>query len=269
LYFEEVEMRLLTKALAVALVAGVSLPLTAQTPSSKPVPAPKTYGTSAPTYVSVAGLEFVPLNNGCNYDSDGESRWTDNCSGLFFSAPLHLPQGAKLLTLELDAWDTDTVGYVVGDLQVCDSSACHLIVLEKLGTVGPADCPDFASLCSGPSFAGGLTFAEADLSPFDITIDNFFNTYTLLAGRAGLATDAHGVRFRRMQLTYVLQVSPAPAKADFGDVPTTHQFFKFIEALYYSGITAGCGGGNYCPDRPLTRGEMAVYLATALGLQWN
>jgi hypothetical protein len=67
---------------------------------------------------------------------------------------------------------------------------------------------------------------------------------------------------------YRLQVSPAPQFADFNDVPTTHPFFQFIEALYASGITAGCGGGNYCPDSPLTRGQMAVFLAKALGLQW-
>jgi hypothetical protein len=32
------------------------------------------------------------------------------------------------------------------------------------------------------------------------------------------------------------------------------------------GITSGCGGGNYCPDQPVTRGEMAVFLATAFHL---
>ena len=67
---------------------------------------------------------------------------------------------------------------------------------------------------------------------------------------------------------YKLQVSPAPATATFGDVPTNHLFFQFIEALAASGITGGCGGGNYCPDAPLTRGQMAVFLAKALGLQW-
>ena len=63
-------------------------------------------------------------------------------------------------------------------------------------------------------------------------------------------------------------VSPPPASADFGDVPTSSPQFQFIEALYQSGITAGCGGGNYCPNSPLTRGQMAVFLAKALGLHW-
>jgi len=63
-------------------------------------------------------------------------------------------------------------------------------------------------------------------------------------------------------------VSAAPASATFGDVPTTHVFHRFIEALVDAGITAGCGGGNYCPDNPVTRGQMAVFLSRALGLHF-
>lgn len=45
------------------------------------------------------------------------------------------------------------------------------------------------------------------------------------------------------------QVAPAPLTATFDDVPTGHAFFQHIEALVGSGITGGCGGGSYCPDR--------------------
>jgi hypothetical protein len=63
-------------------------------------------------------------------------------------------------------------------------------------------------------------------------------------------------------------MSPAPATATFpNDVPTSHPFFRYVEALYASGITAGCGTG-YCPDNPVTRGQMAVFLTKALGLYW-
>ena len=63
-------------------------------------------------------------------------------------------------------------------------------------------------------------------------------------------------------------VSPAPASASFADVPTDHWAYQFIEALVASGITAGCGGSDYCPDSPVTRAEMAVFLSSALGLHW-
>jgi hypothetical protein len=43
-----------------------------------------------------------------------------------------------------------------------------------------------------------------------------------------------------------------------------------IAALASAGATAGCGNGRYCPDRPVTRGEMAAFLhrifADAFGL---
>ena len=56
--------------------------------------------------------------------------------------------------------------------------------------------------------------------------------------------------------------------ATFSDVPTSHPFFQFIEALVASGITSGCGGGSFCPDAPLTRGQMAVFLSRGLGLHF-
>ena len=73
---------------------------------------------------------------------------------------------------------------------------------------------------------------------------------------------------RAVEILWKRRVSPAPLVASFGDVPTNHPFFQFIEALADSGITAGCGNGNYCPDAALTRGQMAVFLAKALGLHW-
>jgi len=64
------------------------------------------------------------------------------------------------------------------------------------------------------------------------------------------------------------RISDPPAAATFNDVPTGHPFFQFVEALAASGITAGCGSGNYCPDAPVTRGQMAAFLSKALGLYW-
>jgi hypothetical protein len=67
------------------------------------------------------------------------------------------------------------------------------------------------------------------------------------------------IRWRRL-------VSIAPAQATFPDVPAGTLFFQYVEALAASGITGGCGGGNFCPNASLTRGQMAVFLAKALGL---
>jgi len=46
----------------------------------------------------------------------------------------------------------------------------------------------------------------------------------------------------------------------FTDAPPRHWAFTFIEALARAGVTAGCGGDNYCPTSPVTRAQMAVFL---------
>ena len=53
---------------------------------------------------------------------------------------------------------------------------------------------------------------------------------------------------------------PPPCAGVFPDVPCSSNFAPWIEALYASGITGGCGGGNYCPTNPVTRQQMAVFL---------
>jgi hypothetical protein len=48
--------------------------------------------------------------------------------------------------------------------------------------------------------------------------------------------------------------------ADFLDVPQADIFHDFVEKLVRNGVTAGCGGGNYCRDASVTRAQMAVFL---------
>lgn len=57
--------------------------------------------------------------------------------------------------------------------------------------------------------------------------------------------------------------TPPPATGIFGDVPAGGGFAPWIEQLFAEGITAGCGGGNYCPNSPLTRAQMSVFLLVA------
>jgi hypothetical protein len=57
---------------------------------------------------------------------------------------------------------------------------------------------------------------------------------------------------------------PPPATGTlFADVPANAFAAAFIERLVAEGITGGCGGGNYCPNLPATRAQMAVFLLTA------
>ncbi len=53
----------------------------------------------------------------------------------------------------------------------------------------------------------------------------------------------------------------------FADVQPGHWAYDWINQFVREGITAGCGGGNYCPGNPITRAEMAVFLTKAFKLR--
>ena len=43
------------------------------------------------------------------------------------------------------------------------------------------------------------------------------------------------------------------------------EIWSFVHAKAKN-VPAGCGGGNYCPNQPISRGEMAVFLTVAFHL---
>ena len=49
----------------------------------------------------------------------------------------------------------------------------------------------------------------------------------------------------------------------FNDVPTTNQFYAFIENIFHHSVTGGCTGTDYCPDNPALRKQMAVFVLKA------
>jgi len=63
--------------------------------------------------------------------------------------------------------------------------------------------------------------------------------------------------------TYV----PPVCDGDFADVACPSQFADWIEQLAEEEITTGCGGNNYCPLNPNTRGQMAVFIVKTFNLQ--
>jgi len=56
------------------------------------------------------------------------------------------------------------------------------------------------------------------------------------------------------------------ASTGFGDVQSTYWAGAWIKQLVTEGITAGCGNGNYCPESPVTRAQMAVFLVRTFNL---
>jgi hypothetical protein len=59
---------------------------------------------------------------------------------------------------------------------------------------------------------------------------------------------------------------PACGTPVFTDVPAGSPFCRWIEELVRRGVVTGCGTGTYCPTNPVTREQMAVFLAVTFGL---
>jgi hypothetical protein len=175
------------------------------------------------------------------------------CAGGFecsFRGDINLPAGALLTSIEADICDNDAANDVVVELFKVPAIPAGLVGYPVLATAASSGVP-------------GCVLVAATL-PTPETIGNRTQGYYFRSVQGTTTnTRLYGVR-----VFYALQVSPAPAVATFSDVPTSHPFFRFIEALVASGITSGCGGGNYCPDAPLTRGQMAVFLSLGLGLHF-
>jgi hypothetical protein len=162
-----------------------------------------------------------------------------------------LPAGAVIVAMELEACDTDPAGQV-------NMNLIRVSQLEgaftNLGAVG-----------TNPSATPGCAFFNVNLAT-PHTVNNETGSYYLTGDTFG---NTIATRFQAVRIVYRLQVSAAPATATFpNDVPTSHPFFRFVQALAAAGITGGCSPGSYCPNSPVTRGEMAVFLATALGLHF-
>src|SRR5262249_39629751 len=138
------------------------------------------------------------------------------------------------------------------------------------GSSPAADCPYTTASSGTPGYsAATVDIGTTVRSHFDVEPDGTVDEvrWTLYVHQTVIVPGA--LSLGDVRAAWNRQVSPPPATATFNDVPTDHPQFAFVEALVSAGITAGCGGGNYCPNNPLTRGQMAVFLSKALGLNWS
>ena len=180
---------------------------------------------------------------------------------------LDLPNGASIDYVYAVVFDNDTNGQWYFDLHGYEGApftgSPHYVSFVH-GTTSLSGTPGYTAIQLYPSPA--VVVHEWT----DISGDGTQNvvSYNLsLEGTQSSGTDT--LRLWGAAVHWTRTVSPAPASATFNDVPTGYWAFRYIQALVSSGITAGCGGGNYCPEAPITRAEMAVFLAGALGLHWG
>jgi hypothetical protein len=95
-----------------------------------------------------------------------------------------------------------------------------------------------------------------------------FSTLGITAG-CGTGNFCPNDPVSRMQMAVFItkalgETMAATCGGTFNDVDETtggnSAFCKYIEKFATLGITSGCGNGNFCPDSPVTRAQMAVFL---------
>jgi len=164
---------------------------------------------------------------------------------------VRMPSGAQITSMELSACDSSAAGTFTATLMECSDPGGACNTVATVATSGDG-CKFFSSTATS------------------WTVDNLGYTYVLQVASDDL--DAN-LSLRNVRIFHKKVISPPPGTPSFNDVPANHAFYQMIEALKASGITSGsaCPPANppsYCPDAAVTRGQMAVFLAKALGIMW-
>jgi S-layer homology domain len=248
------------RLLSLSIAAFLSAAGAGARPASFPRPLlttrvdPAAFGIQDETITVVTAMSFTPISPegkglvvGTPVDFVSFSRFCTDCEseGVEYFATLTIPAGAVIDFIGVsNRSDTDSI--------------LDFGLFERGRTGHTAGLVGFGF----PAHDWDTDYA----GPLNVRVpNNFDKQYVLLVEQAPSPRPQY---FGGVEVWWHRTVSPAPAVATFGDVPASDPFFQFIEALAASGITGGCGGGNFCPDAPLTRGQAAVFLAKALGLHF-
>jgi len=246
-----------------AAIEARSAPAAAQRPR-RPIQ-PNTYVGTGATYYNIDAFDLMPLYSNLLWNvSPTNGVYATTIFGDTFRAALHLPSGAQIVSIELDYSDTSPTWEVTATLWVCDYTGTNCLTPPGDSACDPTRDLG-ATVCSGATETDGEYYRIIDLTGSAITVNNYYNRYFITARNTSLDFTT---AISRISIGYKLQVSPGPATASFTDVPTTHPFFKFVEALHAAGITGGYPDGRFGVNDPVTRGQMAVFLSVALGLNW-
>jgi hypothetical protein len=123
----------------------------------------------------------------------------------------------------------------------------------------------------------GESFADVPTSNlFYAFVENVFHN-GVTGGCGGTSYCPTAATLRKQMAVFVLKAKegagyvPPPATGIFTDVPAADPFAPWIEELSRRGVVAGCGAGpTYCPNNPVLRQQMAVFLLkTLLGASYT
>jgi len=118
------------------------------------------------------------------------------------------------------------------------------------------------------------TFADVPMGSFAFSQIELISAARITAG-CGDGNFCPSDPITRAQMAVFIEKSlgvtaaPVCTGTVFGDINAsspTPAFCGYIERFAADGITAGCGGGNFCPSDNVTRAQMAVFIERSLGV---
>jgi hypothetical protein len=177
---------------------------------------------------------------------------------------VELPAGAEVLQVILIAYDFNATENVFLDFYAFESAlAGTLPFMTGWGPIQTTGQPAYTTVTLDLMATPVLirTWQDLDVNGIPNWVSYHISIWT------GNASDA-SVRFFGAAVEWRRIISPAPGSATFPDVSASFWAFQEIEALAASGITTGFPDGTFRPTAPVTRAQMAAFLARALGLHW-
>ncbi|MGH9316581.1 MAG: S-layer homology domain-containing protein, partial [Thermoanaerobaculia bacterium] len=206
-------------------------------------PVPVTTGIS-PSFAIAGGPDFTLTVNGVSFFPTSVVRWNDSDRTTTYVSESQL--AASIPASDIAAVGTATIrvfnpapGGGLSNGQTFDINQTFLDVPPSYWAYAYIEAIVSAGITSG--CGGGNYCPESFVSRAQMAV------FLLRA--------EHGGSYLPPACTGIFQdvaCMPAPAFA-----------VDWIEQLSIEGITAGCGGGNYCPGEPVTRAQMAVFLLRA------
>ena len=141
------------------------------------------------------------------------------------------------------------------------------------------DSPSLSDPAHNPHRSWGAGFTQATIADAfgfswvsDIAVterndSGSARTVTITGIRSGRpATSLVDAVEMRLELSLRSTTFDISVTLPFDDVPTGHVFAGEIVGLNALSITSGCTMADFCPNRPVTRGEMAAFMVRALNL---
>ena len=198
------------------------------------------FSTTTGTIITIGGVsDTFSVTTLLDTDADGIPDVSDNCPNI------------------ANANQLDTDGDGIGD--ACEAPT--VLTVSKTGTGGGT-----VLASSGSLVWTGDTGTETYDYNTSVTLTATAGAGSYFAGWTGCSHGSGNTCDVRMGANHTVEATFAQvAIGGFNDVASGFWADDFIYAMSQAGITGGCGNGNYCPDDPVTREMMAVFIVTAMG----